>query len=100
MRLQAASLVSTVVIAACAIVPTPQPGVEAAVQRSERGALVIAYRLLTDGKSRNENPLWSDAGDRFAFAKDEGHGFQKKINRDYYQNAGVLFLQRHLVGVE
>ena len=34
----------------------------------------------------------------YLLAKDEGHGFQKKINRDYYQNAGALFLQRHLVG--
>ena len=33
----------------------------------------------------------------YLLAKDEGHGFGKKVNRDYYQNAVVLFLQKHLV---
>ena len=33
----------------------------------------------------------------YLLAKDEGHGFQKKVNRDYYQNAVVLFLQKHLI---
>ena len=31
-------------------------------------------------------------------ARDEGHGFKKKSNRDLYQNAVVLFLQQHLLG--
>jgi dipeptidyl aminopeptidase/acylaminoacyl peptidase len=34
----------------------------------------------------------------YLLAKDEGHGFQKKTNRDYYQNAAVLFLQEQLLG--
>jgi dipeptidyl aminopeptidase/acylaminoacyl peptidase len=34
----------------------------------------------------------------YLLAKDEGHGFQKKPNRDYQQNATVLFLQKHLIG--
>lgn len=34
----------------------------------------------------------------FLLAKDEGHGFQKKSNRDYYNYAMTLFLQQFLVG--
>jgi dipeptidyl aminopeptidase/acylaminoacyl peptidase len=33
----------------------------------------------------------------YLLAKDEGHGFRKKKNRDYYNQAVVLFLQQHLV---
>lgn len=33
-------------------------------------------------------------------AKDEGHGFRKKSNRDYYQNAMMLFFERHLLQEE
>jgi dipeptidyl aminopeptidase/acylaminoacyl peptidase len=33
----------------------------------------------------------------YLLAKDEGHGFAKKANRDYYQNAVILFLQQHLL---
>jgi dipeptidyl aminopeptidase/acylaminoacyl peptidase len=33
-------------------------------------------------------------------ALNEGHGYRKKENRDIYQQATVLFLQRHLVGRE
>ena len=32
----------------------------------------------------------------YLLAKDEGHGFRKKTNRDYYQSAMVLFLERFL----
>ncbi|MCG8460481.1 MAG: prolyl oligopeptidase family serine peptidase [Holophagales bacterium] len=31
-------------------------------------------------------------------ALDEGHGFQKKANRDVWEQAVVLFLERHLLG--
>ena len=31
-------------------------------------------------------------------ALNEGHGYRKKENRDVYQQAVVLFLQRHLLG--
>ncbi|MEM7050124.1 MAG: prolyl oligopeptidase family serine peptidase [Acidobacteriota bacterium] len=34
----------------------------------------------------------------YLLAKDEGHGFRKKGNRDYYNSAVVLFLQKHLLG--
>jgi len=30
-------------------------------------------------------------------AMNEGHGYRKKENRDVYQQATVLFLQKHLV---
>lgn len=33
----------------------------------------------------------------YLLAKDEGHGFRKKENRDFYLNAVVLFLEQHLV---
>ena len=33
----------------------------------------------------------------YLLAKDEGHGFRKKVNRDYYTNAVVLFLEEHLL---
>lgn len=33
----------------------------------------------------------------YLLAKDEGHGFRKKANRDYYLNAVTLFLQAHLL---
>lgn len=33
----------------------------------------------------------------YLLAKDEGHGFRKKSNIDYYNNAIVLFLEEHLV---
>ena len=34
----------------------------------------------------------------YFLARDEGHGFRKKSNRDHYNNAVVLFLQKHLLG--
>ncbi|MDH3907345.1 MAG: S9 family peptidase, partial [Gammaproteobacteria bacterium] len=33
-------------------------------------------------------------------ALNEGHGYRKKENRDIYQQATVLFLQKYLVGKE
>lgn len=33
----------------------------------------------------------------YLLAKDEGHGFRKKSNRDYYTKAVILFLQRYLM---
>jgi dipeptidyl aminopeptidase/acylaminoacyl peptidase len=40
----------------------------------------------------------SQGGDAwYVLAMDEGHGFAKKGNRDHYQNATILFLQKHLV---
>ncbi len=34
----------------------------------------------------------------YLLAKDEGHGFDKKSNRDFFTHASVLFLERFLVG--
>ena len=34
----------------------------------------------------------------YLLAKDEGHGFRKKSNRDYYSNAIMLFLETFLMG--
>jgi hypothetical protein len=30
-------------------------------------------------------------------AKDEGHGFRKKVNTDFYNNAVVMFLEENLL---
>lgn len=40
---------------------------------------------------RNGGVAW------YMLAKDEGHGFRKKPNRDYYNKAVILFLQRYLL---
>lgn len=40
----------------------------------------------------NGQPVW------FLMFDDEGHGFQKKANSDYFGAAMMLFLQRHLIG--
>lgn len=36
----------------------------------------------------------------YLLAKDEGHGFRKKFNRDYYNKAVILFLQKYLLNKE
>jgi dipeptidyl aminopeptidase/acylaminoacyl peptidase len=41
---------------------------------------------------KNEGDVW------YLLAKDEGHGFRKKSNRDFYYNTVALFLQTFLVG--
>jgi dipeptidyl aminopeptidase/acylaminoacyl peptidase len=33
----------------------------------------------------------------YLLAKDEGHGFRKKSNKDYYTKAVILFLKRYLL---
>jgi dipeptidyl aminopeptidase/acylaminoacyl peptidase len=40
----------------------------------------------------NGTPVW------YLLAKDEGHGFQKKSNRDYFTNSVSLFFERYLLG--
>lgn len=40
----------------------------------------------------NGNPVW------FLMFNDEGHGFRKKSNSDYFGAASVLFWQQHLLG--
>ena len=40
----------------------------------------------------NDVPVW------YLLFKDEGHGFQKKTNADYFGAASVLFWQQHLLG--
>jgi dipeptidyl aminopeptidase/acylaminoacyl peptidase len=51
----------------------------------ESEAEQIARAVLTNGKE-----LW------YLLALDEGHGFQKKENRDYYTAAVALFLDKQL----
>ena len=40
---------------------------------------------------KNQTPVW------YLMAKDEGHGFQKKKNRDFQFYASVLFMQQYLL---
>jgi dipeptidyl aminopeptidase/acylaminoacyl peptidase len=39
---------------------------------------------------RNGQNVW------YLMARDEGHGFRKKINRDYYLNSTALFFEKCL----
>jgi dipeptidyl aminopeptidase/acylaminoacyl peptidase len=48
-------------------------------------------RQIVAAVEKNKIPVWS------LFAKDEGHGFQKKNNRDYYMRAVVLFFEQFLL---
>ncbi len=36
----------------------------------------------------------------YLLAKDEGHGFRKKVNRDYQMEAEAMFLSRFLLGTD
>ncbi|HEX4911149.1 MAG TPA: prolyl oligopeptidase family serine peptidase [Permianibacter sp.] len=40
----------------------------------------------------NQGEVW------YLLAKDEGHGFAKKANREFYQAAAVTFIRQHLLG--
>ncbi|WP_211198072.1 S9 family peptidase [Permianibacter fluminis] len=40
----------------------------------------------------NQGEVW------YLLAKDEGHGFNKKGNREFYQAAAVTFIRKHLLG--
>ena len=55
------------------------------VPASESEQIVAA---LKDG----DIPVW------YVLAKDEGHGFRKKTNRDYLTAVTAMFLERHLIG--
>lgn len=48
------------------------------------------YQALLD----RDVPTW------YVLAKDEGHGFAKKVNRDYDRVAKLAFLQKYLAGQE
>ena len=68
-----------------------------------RGALFVAQgendprvpaseaRQIVSAVKDNGIPVWS------LFAKDEGHGFRKKGNRDYFGWATILFFEQHLL---
>ncbi len=48
-------------------------------------------RQIVSAVKDNGIPVWS------LFAKDEGHGFRKKGNRDYFGWATILFFEEHLL---
>ncbi|MEW5854026.1 MAG: alpha/beta fold hydrolase [Myxococcota bacterium] len=49
-----------------------------------------AEQMVTALRTR-KTPVW------YLLAKDEGHGFQKKVNRDHYLNAASLFFETYLL---
>jgi dipeptidyl aminopeptidase/acylaminoacyl peptidase len=49
-------------------------------------------RQIANVVSKNGVAVWS------LFAKDEGHGFAKKNNRDYFTWSTILFLEKFLLG--
>lgn len=49
-------------------------------------------RQIFDALQASEIPVW------YVLAKDEGHGFRKKPNRDYWQYVVAMFLRKHLLG--
>ena len=55
------------------------------VPASESEQIVAALK-------EGEIPVW------YVLARDEGHGFRKKRNRDYLSAVTAMFLQHHLLG--
>jgi hypothetical protein len=59
--------------------------------------ILLFYHLLTlalqivAAARKNNVPVW------YVIAKDEGHGFVKKVNRDFYLNSLLYFLELHLL---
>ncbi|MBI4678540.1 MAG: S9 family peptidase [Elusimicrobia bacterium] len=71
---------------------------------SIKGALLVSQGLndprvpvqeaeqIVSAVEKNGAPVW------YILGKDEGHGFSKKRNMDYFRDAVSLFLQKHLIG--
>lgn len=53
---------------------------------------VTESEQMVDVIRKNGGTVW------YMLAKDEGHGFRKKSNRDYFRCAAVLFLEDYLLG--
>lgn len=49
---------------------------------------------IVDKVRGNGGTVW------YLLQKDEGHGFQKKANRDYYSATTIQFWQKYLIGEE
>jgi len=49
---------------------------------------------ILDAVKANNTEVW------YLLAKDEGHGFSKKSNRDFYTQSMMLFFEKHLLGRE
>jgi sugar lactone lactonase YvrE len=56
-------------------------------------------RMLSDGIALNNRMAWDRQGQTVWYmnALNEGHGYAKKENRDLYQQATFLFLQKYLL---
>ena len=51
-----------------------------------------AYLQRLKAARANGGPVW------YLLFDDEGHGFRKKSNSDYFGAASILFWQQHLLG--
>jgi dipeptidyl aminopeptidase/acylaminoacyl peptidase len=53
---------------------------------------VTESEQMVNALRQQGRPVW------YMNALNEGHGYKRKENRDIYQQAAVLFFERHLVG--
>jgi len=78
------------------------------ISPTENAAKIKAPLLVGQGKNDPRVPVHEAeeivasvrrAGNQvwYVLATDEGHGFERKPNRDYFQNATSLFLQSYLL---
>ena len=80
------------------IAPSPDDGFEP-LREIHRGRLTLEGRVgrhddLDERRSLPGSLVGSLEGLLDLAAKDEGHGFRKKTNRDFYQKAIVTFLEK------
>ncbi len=52
---------------------------------------VTEAEQMVEALKKNKTPVW------YLMAKDEGHGFQKKSNRDFQNAAMILFMKNYLL---
>jgi dipeptidyl aminopeptidase/acylaminoacyl peptidase len=55
---------------------------------------VTEAEQMVEALKKNGNPTW------YLMAKDEGHGFRKKSNRDFQNAATMLFLEQFVTGTD
>jgi len=59
-------------------------------QNDPRVPVTEAEQIVAALRNRG-NPVW------YINALNEGHGYDRKENRDVYQQAAMMFLQRYLI---
>ena len=56
------------------------------------------WYLLDEGPDRSAGVRGEGGEVWYLVFADEGHGFAKRRNADYFQGASMLFWQKHLLG--